>query len=55
MCPTGLSWFASGTVHFCIHPYNICGVASAHLYAEFKAELCFHVHFSCVVIYIYAG
>ena len=29
---TALGWFASDTAHFCIHPYNICGVASTHLY-----------------------
>ena len=31
---TALSWFASDTEQFCVHPYNICGEASAHLYGE---------------------
>ena len=25
---------ASDTAHFCVHPYNICDEASAHLYGE---------------------
>ena len=31
---TALSWFVSDALHFCVHPYNICGEASAHLYGE---------------------
>ena len=31
---TALGWFASDALHFCVHPYNICGEASAHLYGE---------------------
>ena len=31
---TALTWFASDTAHFCDHPYNICGEASALLYGE---------------------
>ena len=45
------------SAHFCVHPYNICGEASALLYGEkfLKAELCFHhsVHFASVPINIY--
>ena len=29
-----LSWFASDTAHFCVHPYNTCGEASAPFYGE---------------------
>ena len=29
-----LIWFASDAAHFCVHPYNICGEASAVLYGE---------------------
>ena len=26
---TALSWFASDTIHFCVHPHNISSEASA--------------------------
>ena len=31
---TALTWFASDTAHFFVHPYSICGGASARLYDE---------------------
>ena len=34
MSATALSCFASDTVHFSVHPYNICRKASAHLYGD---------------------
>ena len=32
MSATALSLFTSDTAHSCVHPYSICGEASAHLY-----------------------
>ena len=26
--------YVYGTAHFCVHPYNICGEACAHLYGK---------------------
>ena len=37
MSTTALRLFASDTTHFCVHLYNICGEASAHLHGEEQA------------------
>ena len=60
-----LNWFTSDTVHFCVHPYYICGEASAHLYGEEQSfqkplkgralfpSLCAFFLYSDIYIYIH--
>ena len=65
MSAAALNWFTSDTVHFCVHPYYICGEASAHLYGEEQSfqkplkgralfpSLCAFFLYSDIYIYIY--